>query len=318
MSIHTIGIELTNECNLRCRHCLRDFAVEPKELPLSFIEKILKDAKIFNTQEISFTGGEPTLHSEFGEIVKIIVTYGYKYSLITNAIDIDHIIPLLSKTKKYITRVGISLDGAEEETNDFNRGRGSFRKIISSIVKLKNAGIPVMLQMCVGKFNKSEIEPIALFASHLGIDELFFAHVLPVKDGKKSHSISFYERKEIEDTVFRLAGEFKLPIHFSVGHSVSSPVYTCVALSLHRLNIDFNGYLTFCCQISNYRGAGSSKNNPDFVADLNKTGLKKGVETLVDKIHLFQMERLRKIKNQPLKNHTYFPCDNCLKYFKKV
>ncbi len=321
MSLHTIGIELTNECNLRCKHCLRDFSEKPKYLSVSFIKKILREARVFNAEEISFTGGEPTLHPEFSKIIKTVKSEGYKYSLITNAQKIDHIIPVLRETKEHITRIGVSLDGSEEKINDFNRGRGSFRKVLSSIVKLKSENIPIMIQMCVGSFNRSKIESMALFASHLGINELFFAHVLPVANGRRGFALSFDERVAVEETVFRLAGELKIPIHFSVGHSVPSPVYTCVALSLHRINIDFNGYLTFCCQVSNYRGSGSKKGNPDFIVDLKDVSLQDAVGMLIDRIHLFQKERLAMVKNvSPLhrEDQRYFPCDYCLRYFKKV
>lgn len=313
MSLTTIGIELTNACNLRCKHCLRDFSSEEKYFSLPLLKKILKEAKKFRTSEISFTGGEPTLHPDFANIITEVVKAGYRYSMITNGIDLDKIFPVLLSTKDNINRIGVSLDGATEETNDFNRGRGSFRKTLRSITRLLNYEIPVMLQMSVGSFNRKEIEKMALFASHLGVNELFFAHILPSQGN--SLSLDFKIRQEIEDVICRLMNELKLPIHLSVGHSVPSPFYTCVALSMQRINIDYNGYLTFCCQISNFKGIGSSKKLPDFIADLNRVSLRNGIKRLLKKIYNFQIDKLNNIIKH--NGNLYFPCDYCIRYFNK-
>lgn len=312
--MYSLGIELTNACNLRCKHCLRDFSEDETYFSIGLLKKIIREAKKFNVKEISFTGGEPLLHPRFKEIVENVVAEGYSYSLITNGIDIDPFLGLFNRTRDKIIRIGVSLDGVTEDINDYNRGKGSFKKTVSTLVKLKELKLPVMVQMCVGEFNKHQVENMVFFASRLGACEVYFAHILPA--GRSNGCMRREERRNIEDTVNRLAEEIKTPVHLSVGHSVETPLYTCAALALQRINIDFKGYLTFCCQISNYRGRGSSVAAPDFVADLNNCSLSKGINLLFDKIHKFQKDRIKNLSGNF--NGFYFPCDYCLKYFDKV
>ena len=72
-----IVFELTNNCNLRCFHCMRDKSASPGYLPLEIIEKVLRESKLVNNIDIvSFTGGEPTLHPQLSEILKIVSHLG--------------------------------------------------------------------------------------------------------------------------------------------------------------------------------------------------------------------------------------------------
>ena len=65
-----IVVELTNSCNLRCRHCYDPRHAGTAELTLDIIDKLLLEGKHCNIDHLSFTGGEPTMHREFEEVVK--------------------------------------------------------------------------------------------------------------------------------------------------------------------------------------------------------------------------------------------------------
>ena len=54
-----VSIEITRQCNLKCRHCLRGDA-QDIDIDLRTIDALVEQtAKIYN---LSFTGGEPTLN----------------------------------------------------------------------------------------------------------------------------------------------------------------------------------------------------------------------------------------------------------------
>ena len=61
----TILIELTNQCNLNCRHCFDNRHGGHDEIQLPLVEKILSRASYHGFDTVVFTGGEPTLHSHF-------------------------------------------------------------------------------------------------------------------------------------------------------------------------------------------------------------------------------------------------------------
>ena len=58
--IHLAVIELTNRCNLSCKHCYGLFKGN-KDLNKSAFLKILSELKELNCKLINFSGGEPLL-----------------------------------------------------------------------------------------------------------------------------------------------------------------------------------------------------------------------------------------------------------------
>lgn len=98
--IRTIHIEITNACNLQCANCTRYVGHhrEPYFMSLEEVRRSIESLVDF-PGNIGIMGGEPTLHPEFSEILKILVelitdkkrrglwTDGYKYSKYINQIE---------------------------------------------------------------------------------------------------------------------------------------------------------------------------------------------------------------------------------------
>ncbi len=86
-------IELTNICNLHCSYCLRDdealYQTRARFFPIELLRRILRDAReSAGVSFVSFTGGEPTLHPQFSEILKTVGEEGMRAGFVTNAISI--------------------------------------------------------------------------------------------------------------------------------------------------------------------------------------------------------------------------------------
>ena len=77
-------VELTNRCNLRCGHCYGERHAGTGELPLELLEKVLGEGKECGIDHLSFTGGEPTLHRAFAEIVRRVADAGYTFGFVSN------------------------------------------------------------------------------------------------------------------------------------------------------------------------------------------------------------------------------------------
>lgn len=57
----TVKLEVTNRCNLHCRHCLASANSSRHELTLSQIESVLTQAQALGVNAIALVGGEPLL-----------------------------------------------------------------------------------------------------------------------------------------------------------------------------------------------------------------------------------------------------------------
>ncbi len=131
---------ITDECNLSCRYCReRIFQVPAIERPELSIKDIPTDVTYSLTDlyrffsgdpnaVITFIGGEPTMRPEF--ITQVMQTIpAKKWMIQTNGI-LLHQFP--SDIINRFSTILVSIDGNKEIT-DYNRGRGTYSKIIENL-----------------------------------------------------------------------------------------------------------------------------------------------------------------------------------------
>src|SRR2546423_12324467 len=95
-----LTVETTNICNLHCGYCLRDedalYHSRAEFLPLDLLRRILGEAKeIAGITEVSFTGGEPTLHPDFAEMIGICASEELKVNFVSNGWNFAQLWPKL-------------------------------------------------------------------------------------------------------------------------------------------------------------------------------------------------------------------------------
>ncbi|MFQ6671854.1 MAG: radical SAM protein [Candidatus Tectimicrobiota bacterium] len=76
--LQAIWFTINQQCNLECAHCLTNSGPRVKApiLKLADIQRIAKDAHAMGVERFYVTGGEPTLHPEFFEIVAFLQSLG--------------------------------------------------------------------------------------------------------------------------------------------------------------------------------------------------------------------------------------------------
>src|SRR6267143_1015608 len=72
-----LTVELTNICNLHCSYCLRDedalYHNPANFLPVKLFAQIVRSARdAMGIEQVMFTGGEPTLHPDFGKLLAAV------------------------------------------------------------------------------------------------------------------------------------------------------------------------------------------------------------------------------------------------------
>jgi radical SAM protein with 4Fe4S-binding SPASM domain len=66
-----IWLELTRRCNLTCAHCyIEGGAARENEMPASEFYRLIDEFADMGVWAIALTGGEPTMHPEFGNLVR--------------------------------------------------------------------------------------------------------------------------------------------------------------------------------------------------------------------------------------------------------
>lgn len=166
---------LTEQCNLECSHCIRESSPYRNETgKQDMLEKaILEIHKTFPDSHVLLSGGEPTIHRNFREILEFSLSLGLEVTINSNGATSFFSIEKLRSWAGYPNlSVQISLDG-NEEMHDKIRGAGTFRKSIKAIRNLRSLGIPCSVSSTI--IDLAFFDHIESFITSL--DELGLAHI---------------------------------------------------------------------------------------------------------------------------------------------
>lgn len=160
-------LELTARCNLDCKMCyIHGQTINvSNELTTEQWLKIIDDAADNGCLFILLTGGEPFLRKDFKEIYLECIKRGIMVSINTNSTLIgDDEIEFLSKNAPL--RINASLYGASAQTYQKLCGNGKmYDRVVSSILKMKKAGLPVKINFTISEFNSGDIAAVYKFAA---------------------------------------------------------------------------------------------------------------------------------------------------------
>jgi len=118
--------ELTYACNLDCVHCLSSSGRrDPRELSTDEALRVVDELRAMQVFYVNIGGGEPMLRRDFFTIIDYATTSGVGVKFSTNGTYIDDAAARRLAAMDYLD-VQISIDGADADTNDRVRGRGSW------------------------------------------------------------------------------------------------------------------------------------------------------------------------------------------------
>ncbi|MCZ7664562.1 MAG: mycofactocin radical SAM maturase [Thermoleophilia bacterium] len=162
--------EITERCNLSCRHCLSaDLRRrEGGELDPRACEALIDELAAMQVFQINFGGGEPFLRADFLDILRYAQAKGIVTCVSTNGTLLtEALVDELAAMDLLFLQV--SLDGARSETNDAIRGPGTFERILAGVELLRRRSFPdLSLNMVVTHVNFEEIAEFRRLASSLG------------------------------------------------------------------------------------------------------------------------------------------------------
>lgn len=196
-----VYFELTRKCNLNCIYCYNksNFAFS-KELSKEKIFSVLDELEKVGTFEIRFTGGEPTIHKDFFEILNYAKSLGFFISLGTNGIwDKEKLENIKNSGIRIII---ISLDGPKDY-NDSVRGIGTFDKVVSTLKQLReNKDLVLKINCVLTKQNKSYLAKIVKIADSLGVNTINF---VPLKlIGRANSELGVLTKKDMFEIVSKI------------------------------------------------------------------------------------------------------------------
>lgn len=180
-------LQLTYRCNLRCSHCyqwseqgfFRDFepAKQRTELDVDIVAKLL-DATESVRSKVFVWGGEPLMHSRFGDIAELLSRSPRSVTVCTNGLlfkrNLDHLLALGEQLNLLV-----SLDGLGSDHEEL-RGRGTFARTTKNIelmLGLKREGSfagEVSVNCMVSHRTVDTMYEFMEWAEDLGVNTVYF------------------------------------------------------------------------------------------------------------------------------------------------
>jgi radical SAM protein with 4Fe4S-binding SPASM domain len=157
----SVGIGLTNECNLRCAHCYRsDMVLE--RLTRHDVRTVC-DAVTVGSMNLGV--GENGLHSEYRGILDDLAARGIKTSITSNGLSIH---TLADEELARFYSVELSLDFPTEREHDAFRGLGNWRTVVAALERCTSLGVPVTVTAVMMTINYLRLPALARVAARFG------------------------------------------------------------------------------------------------------------------------------------------------------
>lgn len=183
--LFSVCLELTYRCNERCIHCYIDSPPkEQPELQLCDYEKIIDEIKDMGCLNLLITGGEPTLHPDFLQIVEYAKKVGLVVDIFTNGLKIpDELLFKLIDLKP--NSISFSFYGGTAAVHDaVTCVPGSFEKSLRTMMICKCADIDTYIKSVVMQNNYHDYENLLRLGKRLNINVTSSLVISPTHSGE--------------------------------------------------------------------------------------------------------------------------------------
>ena len=198
--LKNLMINLTEKCNLTCKHCY----ITNKNLvdfPLEKVKEVINEFYTLQGIKVILTGGEPYLYSNLEELLTFLLDIPIQKLMLTNGVLIKEKPELLDLLKQNNFDMYVSIDGLENTHNDF-RDAKCFQESIKGIKLLLDNDITTSINTMAHQKNLTEFDEMLQLINSLGkirnwsIDIPTFDESMS-KEIREKYEISFEEGGKI-------------------------------------------------------------------------------------------------------------------------
>ena len=149
-------VDGVQHCNLRCLYCHPGEVWREQHLPAERMAAVFAAAEDAGLLEVVISGGEITLHPEFGRVLDVASRLRRTAStLITNATRADPgVADMIGGSN--LTRVCVSVDGADNATHGSARGK-NLPRVLAGLRLIRATGKPVTVITVVHRGNLERV-----------------------------------------------------------------------------------------------------------------------------------------------------------------
>lgn len=243
----TIVWNITNKCNLACRHCIENcFGNRNNDIQLSqeLIEKLLVEMNNNGLERLQISGGEPLCSPYFQNIVEGAFDKDFCIDIFTNATNISDMYHDLFN--RYIVNkpnsitFHISIDGDKDSHNYLRGNNKAYEKTVENVKKIISYGGKIYVETIVHRKNINILEEFINILINLQITYVYMHPMFhPGQENKIcERELTAEERLQ----AFLLIGKLKNKYKEMIEIKYVDPFFPIIAyLFNEKIKIPFKG-----------------------------------------------------------------------------
>jgi radical SAM protein with 4Fe4S-binding SPASM domain len=157
----SLGLGLTNECNLKCAFCYRD----PTRADRLSIEQVKSVMECLRVRSVNLGTGENAMHPEYKTILAYLRTQPVKLTITSNG---HSVAVLQDQDLRAFHDIEFSLDYPTQAEQDAQRGPGNWELIHQQADRCVRLGVPVTIIAVMMKSNYMRLADVARVAKRFG------------------------------------------------------------------------------------------------------------------------------------------------------
>ncbi len=198
------NIDLTNRCNLTCPICFANSNVTGKIYEPSK-EQVMEMLRLYRGEQpvagrlVQFSGGEPTIHPDFLEILRGAREMGFSHiQVASNGIKFADPDFTMRAAEAGLHTIYLQFDGVDDRVYRQTRGRNLLDYKLKTVEAVRKAGIKIVLVPTIaGGVNEDQVGKILQFA----LDNIDVMSGISYQPVSITGRINYEERKKLRFTL---------------------------------------------------------------------------------------------------------------------
>jgi AdoMet-dependent heme synthase len=200
--------EITQSCDLACKHCraAAQPIAHPDELTHEEGKALIDQIADMHIPIFVFTGGDPLKRKDLFELIRYAASKDVHVAVTPSAT------PLLTREAIFkmkdagLVRLGISLDGSTPEIHDAFRGLpGAWARTIQAVEWANEAGIPIQVHTTVSRHNVHDLDNLCDLFEKLAIVMWNVFFLVPVGRGQLDDLLSGEQFEQVFGKIYELS-----------------------------------------------------------------------------------------------------------------
>jgi len=198
--------ELTQACDLICRHCRASAQCRPhpKELSTELSYWLIDQLNEFSVPpRLVLTGGDPLKRVDLYQLIEYAVGAGLDVSITPSATPLATSRAIRRLKEAGISRIAVSIDGSDTETHDHMRGvSGSFERSLEILYDAHLNGISTQINTTITPQNYLQIDRMTEVFERLDIDMWSVFFLVPVGRAEMLPQLTADEYEQVFETLW--------------------------------------------------------------------------------------------------------------------